>query len=217
MHCSHVVSFTSAVTLAFLATSPLTVSPAGAHQAPTGWTYPWACCSNLNCQEVDAKAISEKLQGYVIQSTGEGVAYGDTLLLTIGGSLLRISGEGLSVEALESARPTDDVRVLPAGARRADKARQFNSIPSAHPHVLTDTPAGDRPPAPAGNLSNSQPTSSPGANMAGGVTPPTSPAAISLRECPILRPHCQNPTLRAGSAKNHCHSCRKAMGESEAA
>ena len=84
MHCSRVVSFASAVTLAFLATSPLTVSPAGAHQAPTGWTYPWACCSNLDCQEVDAKAISEKPQGYVIQSTGEAFAYGDTLL-TIGG------------------------------------------------------------------------------------------------------------------------------------
>ena len=201
MYCSRVVSFASAVNLAFLATSPLTVSPAGAHQAPTAWTYPWACYSNLNCREVDAKAISEKPQGYV----------------TIGGSLLRISGEGLSVEVLESARPTDHVRVLPAGARRADKARQFNSIPSAHPHVLTDTPAGDHPPAPAGNLSNSQPTSSPGANMAGGVTPPASPAAISLRARPILRPHYQNPTLYAGSAKNHRHSCRKALGESEAA
>src|SRR4029453_5567773 len=56
MHCSRVVSFASAVTLAFLATSPLTVSPARAHQAPTGWTYPWARCSTLNCQEVDPKA-----------------------------------------------------------------------------------------------------------------------------------------------------------------
>jgi hypothetical protein len=77
MYCSRVVSFTSAVALACLAISLLAMSPAGAHQAPTGWTYPWACCSNLDCQEVDAKAISEKPQGYVIQSTGEVVAYGD--------------------------------------------------------------------------------------------------------------------------------------------
>lgn len=77
MYCSRLLSFTGAVALACLAISPLTVSPAGAHQAPTGWTYPWACCSNLDCQEVDAKAISEKPQGYVIHSTGEVVAYGD--------------------------------------------------------------------------------------------------------------------------------------------
>ena len=70
-------SCASATALAWLAVSALTVSPARAHQAPTGWTYPWACCSNLDCREVEAKTISEKPQGYVIQSTGEVVAYGD--------------------------------------------------------------------------------------------------------------------------------------------
>ncbi len=74
---SRLLSFTSIVTLACLAMSLLTVTPADAHQAPTGWTYPWTCCSNLDCQEVDAGAISEKPQGYVIQSTGEVVSYGD--------------------------------------------------------------------------------------------------------------------------------------------
>ena len=64
-------SFTSAAALACLAVSALGASPAGAHQAPTGWTYPWACCSNMDCQEVETKSISEKPQGYVIQSTGE--------------------------------------------------------------------------------------------------------------------------------------------------
>jgi hypothetical protein len=68
----HVASCTSAAALAWLGVSALTVSPANAHQAPTGWTYPWACCSNMDCQEVEPKSISEKPQGYVIQSTGEG-------------------------------------------------------------------------------------------------------------------------------------------------
>ena len=64
-------SCTSAAALACLAVYALGASPAGAHQAPTGWTYPWARCSNMDCQEVEAKSISEKPQGYVFQSTGE--------------------------------------------------------------------------------------------------------------------------------------------------
>lgn len=54
------------------------ISPsAGAHEAPTGWKYPWSCCSNLDCKEVEAQAISERPEGYVIKSTGEVVAYAD--------------------------------------------------------------------------------------------------------------------------------------------
>lgn len=44
---------------------------------PTGWKYPWACCSNMDCHAVAAKDISEKPQGYVINSTGEVIAYAD--------------------------------------------------------------------------------------------------------------------------------------------
>ena len=62
----------------YLACSGLLAAvPARAHEAPTGWTYPWACCSNIDCQEVQSTAISERPQGYVIQSTGEVVAYSD--------------------------------------------------------------------------------------------------------------------------------------------
>ena len=48
-----------------------------AHDAPTGWKYPWACCSNMDCQQVQSSAVLEKPQGYVIQSTGEVVGYRD--------------------------------------------------------------------------------------------------------------------------------------------
>jgi hypothetical protein len=62
---------------AAIAASLLCVLPARAHQAPTGWAYPWACCSNMDCQELRSSAVSERPQGYVIQSTGEVVAYTD--------------------------------------------------------------------------------------------------------------------------------------------
>lgn len=56
---------------------PLLAFPAGAHEAPKGWNYPWSCCSNQDCKEVTANAISERPEGYVINATGEVVAYAD--------------------------------------------------------------------------------------------------------------------------------------------
>lgn len=60
--------------------------PSVAHDAlptaakPNGWSYPFSCCSGYDCREVSAKAISEKPGGYVIEGTGEVVAYSDTRL-----------------------------------------------------------------------------------------------------------------------------------------
>ena len=62
---------------ATLALPVLAAFPARAHDAPTGWTYPWSCCSSMDCKEVADKAISERPEGYVVNSTGEVVAYAD--------------------------------------------------------------------------------------------------------------------------------------------
>jgi|SRR5690606_38499939 len=48
-----------------------------AHEAKSGWTYPYACCSNNDCREVPASVVSERPEGYVIKLTGEVVAYTD--------------------------------------------------------------------------------------------------------------------------------------------
>lgn len=48
-----------------------------AHDAPSGWSYPFSCCSSQDCRPVAAKAISERPQGYVINVTGEVVPYAD--------------------------------------------------------------------------------------------------------------------------------------------
>ena len=48
-----------------------------AHDAPSGWTYPNSCCSNFDCRHVSFTAISERPQGYIINSTGEGLSYSD--------------------------------------------------------------------------------------------------------------------------------------------
>ena len=59
------------------ASASLFASSAGAHEAPTGWKYPWSCCSNMDCKAVQSSAVRERPEGYVIQSTGEVVAYSD--------------------------------------------------------------------------------------------------------------------------------------------
>jgi len=58
----------------------LSVPPARSHDAPTGWSYPFSCCSNYDCRHVDSGAVSERPEGYVIEKTGEVVRYTDARL-----------------------------------------------------------------------------------------------------------------------------------------
>lgn len=48
---------------------------------PQGWTYPLACCSGIDCREVNNQSsgveVAERPEGYVISTTGEVVAYDD--------------------------------------------------------------------------------------------------------------------------------------------
>lgn len=52
--------------------------PASGHDAPSGWSYPFSCCSMNDCRPVATKAISERPEGFVINVTGEVVPYQDT-------------------------------------------------------------------------------------------------------------------------------------------
>jgi hypothetical protein len=65
-------------TLCFAASA--VAMPAGAHEAPTGWRYPYSCCSGYDCREVSSKVIGEGPEGYVIEGTGEVVSYSDARL-----------------------------------------------------------------------------------------------------------------------------------------
>ena len=54
---------------------------------PNGLTYPYACCSGIDCREVgDGKASKAKVKiletatGYQISTTGEIIAFGDSRL-----------------------------------------------------------------------------------------------------------------------------------------
>lgn len=46
-------------------------SPAIAHDAESGWAYPLACCSGIDCREVADADVLERPEGYVIRVTGE--------------------------------------------------------------------------------------------------------------------------------------------------
>lgn len=65
----------AALALALSLTGATTVR---SHDAPSGWHYPWTCCSGYDCRPVATKAISTAKSGYVINNTGEVVPYSDT-------------------------------------------------------------------------------------------------------------------------------------------
>ncbi len=62
---------------AVLAMTLTTSQPASAHDAPKGWSYPYNCCSGIDCREISPMTISERPEGYVIKGTGEVVSYAD--------------------------------------------------------------------------------------------------------------------------------------------
>lgn len=62
---------TIGATLSFFLLSPDVLA---AHDAPSGWAYPFNCCSNQDCREV--ADVPEKADGYHA-SNGETIPYGD--------------------------------------------------------------------------------------------------------------------------------------------
>jgi hypothetical protein len=51
-----------------------------AHSAPSGWFYPYECCSDRDCQPVHGNAVRERREGYLVQKTGEIIGYRDPRL-----------------------------------------------------------------------------------------------------------------------------------------
>ncbi|AEH88168.1 hypothetical protein [Mesorhizobium opportunistum] len=47
------------------------------HDAPSGWTYPFSCCSGVDCREVADADIVEGARGYEIRKTGELIPMSD--------------------------------------------------------------------------------------------------------------------------------------------
>lgn len=57
--------------------SLLLLSPASAHEAPTGWAYDVACCSGDDCAPAPVGAVKDTATGYLIVETGEAVTFAD--------------------------------------------------------------------------------------------------------------------------------------------
>lgn len=64
------------VVLAALVAAML-IAKSRAHDAPSGWAYSLACCSNRDCHEIEQGGIKERPEGYTLVVTGEIVPYGD--------------------------------------------------------------------------------------------------------------------------------------------
>lgn len=55
---------------------------AEAHDAVSGWSYPFACCSSADCREVNTPAsavrVTERGGGWQVNTTGEWISDADT-------------------------------------------------------------------------------------------------------------------------------------------
>lgn len=77
MSCAYAFPPGPALSVLVLLAASAAPAPGLAHQAKTGWAYPFACCSNKDCREISADLVSERPQGYVLEPTGEVVGYSD--------------------------------------------------------------------------------------------------------------------------------------------
>ena len=80
MFCSSLSTIGLRVAGAFAGILVSSCFAASAHDAPTGWKYPYACCSGIDCRPVSKKQISERPEGFIINNTGEVIASSDTRL-----------------------------------------------------------------------------------------------------------------------------------------
>ncbi|WP_051661175.1 hypothetical protein [Bosea sp. 117] len=66
-----------------------------AHDAPSGWPYPPACCSTMDCYPINGSDIDEGRDGIVVKATGELIAYWSRKLKPSGdGQYHRCSHQG---------------------------------------------------------------------------------------------------------------------------
>lgn len=51
--------------------------PAGAHEAPSGWSYDRACCADYDCRMIEDDAVEVTPEGWRVKATGEVFAFND--------------------------------------------------------------------------------------------------------------------------------------------
>src|SRR5262245_36108362 len=47
-----------------MAVAAATVGGGRAHEAPSGWAYPFECCAGIDCAEIPSRAVKETPAGY---------------------------------------------------------------------------------------------------------------------------------------------------------
>lgn len=72
-----VLLFPVAGALALAAGSVFAHDAAPTASKPLGWTYPYACCADLDCRATHKGEVLERPEGYVIAGTGEVVPMTD--------------------------------------------------------------------------------------------------------------------------------------------
>lgn len=66
--------------------------PAPAHEAPSGWSYPWQCCSGQDCRPVACDTL-EEIEGGKVRDIENGQTYERNMVQSSGDSRCHICTE----------------------------------------------------------------------------------------------------------------------------
>lgn len=146
-----------------------------------------------------------------------------SLLLTIAGQTLRISGEALEVEIDDDSELNgiaDLGAVLDDGEYFAAirNKLQESACPVDHGRMSQPVRAGQVKAHPLNPIPSAPPPSQQ-TDDAGAVAPPPAAAPAATRLVPryVLRPYCKRPELCGGYGKHHCGSCERVSRQGAAA
>jgi uncharacterized protein (UPF0335 family) len=114
---------------------------------------------------------------------------------------------GENVQVTTAARNDAGKQGVTAG-ETADDGRDVEASGGAAP-VITNSPSDA---ASSDAVADPQAPQSATATLSDDDVP-----AFLKKDRYVLRPHCLNPSLCAGSGREHCHACKRAMAESEVA
>lgn len=77
--------------------------PLRAHEAPSGWSYPWQCCSNQDCRPVACDTL-EEIEGGKVRDIENGQTYERNMVQSSGDAKChvcteqgKLDGKGLCV------------------------------------------------------------------------------------------------------------------------
>lgn len=179
-----------------------------------------------------AETLNSHHVGRVTDAQRQGAVAAQAPIQQDGSAIGEVKGKArlpnaVGVEPLPSSQPARK----PAGDPAADNGDKGRGHPAggaehftneAGPHISGGSDGNRSTPSSSAGGAKMDEGASPNpgqsdADASGNHCTKEEQAVAPIRRPVSFRPHCQNPNLCASGTRDHCHSCKRAMAQSEAA